>query len=177
MTYVKRRKAWKLSRAHSYSHSRAHSPTFLSHQPRHSTFSNPSVALSMSQFILQPFRCFTNVTAHSQSSFSNLSVTSSTSQLILQPFRRFTYVTAHSPTLPFLHLRHSSFSNPSFDSPTSKALRLIHLASLPCHKRFCLETKIARKFHHIHWFTLPVCRPICIARGRKRLSAAYLKFG
>ena len=64
-------------------------------------------------------------------SFSNLSVTSLTSQLILQPYRRFTYVTAHSPTLPFLHLRQSSLSNPSFASPTSQALHLIHLASRP----------------------------------------------
>ena len=54
-----------------------------------------------------------------------------TSQLILQPFRRFTYVTAHSRTLPLLHLLHSSFSNPSFASPTSQALHLIHLASRP----------------------------------------------
>ena len=46
-------------------------------------------------------------------SFSNLSVSSPTSQLILQLFRRFTYVTAHSPTLPLLHLRNNSFSNPS----------------------------------------------------------------
>ena len=49
-----------------------------------------------------------------QEKLSKLSVTSPTSQLILQPFRRFTYVTAHSPTLPLPHLRHSSFSNPSF---------------------------------------------------------------
>ena len=61
-----------------------------------------------------------------QNSFSKLSVTSPTSQFILQPFRRFTYVTAHSPTLPLLHLRHSSFSNPSFASPASQALHLIH---------------------------------------------------
>ena len=53
-----------------------------------------------------------------QSSFSNLFVASPKSQLFLQPFRRFTYVTAHSPTLPLLHLRHSSF-NSSFASPTS----------------------------------------------------------
>ena len=65
---------------------------------------------------------------------SNLSVTLPTSQLILQPFRRFTYVTAQSPTLPLVHLRHSSFSNPSVASPTSQALHLIHLASRPCHK-------------------------------------------
>ena len=60
-------------------------------------------------------------------SFSNFSITSPTSQLILQPLRRFTYVTAHSPTLPLLHLRHSSFSNP-FAFPTSQALHLRHLA-------------------------------------------------
>ena len=66
-----------------------------------------------------------------QSSFSNLSVTSPTSQLNFQPFRRFTYVTAHSPTLPLLHLRHCSLSNPSFASPTSQDFHLIHLASRP----------------------------------------------
>ena len=54
------------------------------------------------------------------------------SQLILQPFRRFTYVTIHSPTLLLLHLRHSSFSNPSLASPTSQALHLRHLANRPC---------------------------------------------
>ena len=59
-------------------------------------------------------------------------VTSPTSQLILQPFHRFIYVTVHPPTLPLLHIRHSSFSNPSFASPTSEALHLIHLASRPC---------------------------------------------
>ena len=87
---------------------------------RHSSFSNLSVALPTSHFILQPFRCFTY-----------LSVTSPLSQLVLQPFRRFTYVTVHYLTLPLLHLRHSSFSNPSFASPTSQALHLRHLASRP----------------------------------------------
>ena len=65
-------------------------------------------------------------------SFYNISVTSPTSQHILQPFRRFIYATAHSPTLPLLHLRHCSFSNPSLASPTSQALHVIHLASRPC---------------------------------------------
>ena len=114
------------------------------------TFWNLSVTSPTSQFILQPFSRFSYVTisslnspdrAHSRTlsslhlrhnSFSNLSDTWSTSQLILQPFRRYTYVTAHSPTLPLLHLCHSSFSNPPFDSPTSQALHLIHLASRPC---------------------------------------------
>ena len=45
--------------------SRPHSPTFPSLHLRHSQFSNPSVALPTSQLILQPFRCFTYVTAHS----------------------------------------------------------------------------------------------------------------
>ena len=63
-------------------------------------------------------------------SFSNLSVTSPTSKLIIQPLRRFTYVTVHSLTLPLLHLRHSSFSNPSFASPPSQDLQLMHLVGL-----------------------------------------------
>ena len=65
--------------------SSAHSPTFPS---RHSSFSNPSVASPTSQLILQPFRRFTYVTAHSptlpllhlrHSSFSNPSFASPTS--------------------------------------------------------------------------------------------------
>ena len=88
--------------------SRAHSPKFPSLHLRHSSFSNPSVALPTSQLILQSFRCFTYVTG-----------TSPTSHLILQSFRRFIYATAHSTTLAPLHLRHSSFYNPSVDSRTS----------------------------------------------------------
>ena len=83
----------------------------------------------MSLLILQPFRLFTYVTAHSpivpllhqlHSSISNPSVALPTSQLILQSFRCFTNVTAHSPTLPSLYLRHSSISNRSVASPTSQ---------------------------------------------------------
>ena len=104
------------------------------------SFSNPCVTSPTSQLSLQPFRCFTYVTAHSQtltslhlrhSSFSNPSIALSTSQLILQPFRCFTCVTAHSPTIRLLYLRHSSFSNPSFASPTSQGIHLIHLESRP----------------------------------------------
>ena len=43
----------------------------------------------------------------------------------------FTYITAHYPTLLSLHLRHNSFSNPPLASPTSQALHLRHLTSLP----------------------------------------------
>ena len=46
-------------------YSRAHSPTFPSLHQRHSSFCTPPVALPTSQLILQPFRCFTNVTAYS----------------------------------------------------------------------------------------------------------------
>ena len=108
-----------------------HSPTLPSLYLRHSSFFNPSVASLTSQFILHP--SFASPTSQAlqlihlesqQSSFSNLSVSSPTSQLILQPFIRFTYVTAHYPTLPLLHLRHSSLSNPSFASPTSQAHHL-----------------------------------------------------
>ena len=118
-----------------------------------SSFSKLSVASPSSQLILQPFRSFTYVAVHSptilslllrhriftyvtwraarneRSSFSKLSVALPTSQLIFQPFPRFIYVTAHSPTLPFLHLRRSSFSNHSFASPTSQALHFRHLTS------------------------------------------------
>ena len=45
--------------------------------------------------------------------------------LILQTFCHFTYVAAHSPTLPLLHLCHSSFSNPSFASLTSQIFTCI----------------------------------------------------
>ena len=69
----------------------AHFPTIPLLNPRHSSFSNPSVALPMSQLILQPFHCFTYVMAHSptlpglylcHSSFSNLSFASPTSQAL-----------------------------------------------------------------------------------------------
>ena len=120
-----------------------HSPTLTSLYLRHSSFSNPSVASPTSQFIIQPFFCFSYVISsslNSPCSFSNLSVTSPTSQLILQPFRLFTYVTDHSPTLLLLHLRHSSFSDPSFACPMSQALHLIHLASRPCHSNVRITT-------------------------------------
>ena len=61
--------------------------------------------------------------------------------LILQPFRHFTYATAHSPTLPLLYLRHSSFSNPPFASPTSQAHHLRYLAS-----RTCISPTLITKF-------------------------------
>ena len=72
----------------------AHSPTFPSLYLRYGSFSNPSVASPMSQFILQPFFRFSYVTSRAPSPI----------------FRRFTYVTAHSPTLLSLVLRHRLFT-------------------------------------------------------------------
>ena len=102
---------------------------------RHSSFSYPSVASPTSPFILQPFFRFSYVTSSSLNSpgESPMDVlrhfTYVTTPSLTLP--SLTYVTAHSPTIPLLHLRHSSFSNPYFTSPTSRALHLIHLASLP----------------------------------------------
>ena len=94
------------------------------------SFSNLSVTSPTSQLILQPFRRFTYITAHSPTL-----LLLHLSQLILQPsllhlchssfsnLHYFTYDTAHSPNLPLLHLSqlilqpsllhlwHSSFSN------------------------------------------------------------------
>ena len=60
----------------------AHSLTFPSLHLRHSPFSNPSVALPTSHIILQPFRCFTYITAHSPNLLS-----------VLLHHKLFTYVT------------------------------------------------------------------------------------
>ena len=135
--------------------SSAHSPTFSSLHLRHNSFSNPSVNLSTSQFILQPFRCFTYVTVHPNpsfaypksqahsptfpplhlrhNSFSNPSVALPTSQLILQPFRCFSYVTVHFPTLISLLLHHKlilqrfrHFTYVTTHSPTLPSLYLRH---------------------------------------------------
>ena len=70
------------------------------------SFSNLYIISPTPKRILQPFRRFIYVTAHSPKP----SVASPTSQLILQAFRRFTYVTAHSPTLLSLLPRHRLFT-------------------------------------------------------------------
>ena len=132
MTYVKRRKGWRMScdvaelilqPFRHFTYVTTYSPTLPLLHLRHSSLSNPSFASPTSQALLRH---------NKQSPLAKLSVTSPTSQLILKSFRRFSYVITYSPTLPLLHLRHSSFSNPSFASPTSQALHLIHLACRPC---------------------------------------------
>ena len=74
---------------HEPSLSCAHSPCFPSLHLRHSSFSNPSLALPTSQLILQPICCFTYVTAYSPTLLS-----------LLLRHRIFTYVAwraAHGP--------------------------------------------------------------------------------
>ena len=51
-----------------FSYVTAHSPTLSSLYLRHSSFPNPSVASPTSQFILQPFFCFSYVTSSSLNS-------------------------------------------------------------------------------------------------------------
>ena len=101
-------KAWRMSRAYSYSHSRAHSPTF--------TVTSPT-----SQLILQPFPRFTYVTAHSPTLISPL-----------LRHRIFTYVTGFSLTSQDFHLRHRIFTYVTGFSLTSQDFHLRHLASRPC---------------------------------------------
>ena len=102
--------------------SRAHSPTFLSLHLCRSSFSNPTVALSTSQFILQPFHRFTSITAHSpnlpllhlcHSSFSNPSFASPTSQAL-----HLIYLAS----CPGIFRKQSSFSNLSVTSSTSQLI-------------------------------------------------------
>ena len=79
------------------------------------------------------------------------------SQLILQPFHHFTYFTAHSPTLPLLHLHHSSFSNPSFassaHSPTFPSLYLCHSSFYKPSITLPMSQLILKPFHCFTYIT------------------------
>ena len=157
-----------MSKAHSYSHSKAHSPTFPLLHLSHNSFSNPSVALPSSQLILQLFCCFTYITVHSptllslylhHSSFSNSSVASPTSQFILQPFCHFTYVTAHSPTLPLLQelilqpFRHFTYITAHSDSPTFPSLYLHYSSFSNSSVASPMSQLILQPFFHFSYIT------------------------
>ena len=64
VTYIKRRKGWRMSCDVGEVTERLENEQSAAHL-RHNSFSNHSVALPLSQLIFQPFRCFTYVTAHS----------------------------------------------------------------------------------------------------------------
>ena len=95
-----------------------------------SSFSNISITSPMSQLILQLFRRFTYLTAHSptfpslhlrHNSFSNSSVALPTSQFILQPFNCFTqsqYIL--QPFFRFSYVTSSSLNSPG-EPPMQRA--------------------------------------------------------
>ena len=107
----------------------AHSPTLPSLHLRHSSFSNPSVALPTSQFILQHFRCFTYVTAHSATLLS-----------LLLRHRLFTWRAAHEKR----NLKH-------YEGGVSRHLFLVYLAPrlLPSQglHEFITEDQSNESFH------------------------------
>ena len=80
-----------------------HSPTLPSLYLRHSSFSNPSVALPTSQFILQPFFRFSYVTSSSLSSPGEPPM-------------------VHAP---FLFLCHVIQDNSYFNRPSDEEIRLL----------------------------------------------------
>ena len=79
-------------------------------------------------------------------------------------FRHFIYVTAHFLTLLSFLLRHSSFSNPSFASPTSQALHFRHLASRPC-----------LKLSSAHSLTFPSLHLLYVTAHSPNLPLLYLR--
>ena len=81
--------------------SSAHSPTFPLLHLHHNSFSNPSVALSASQLILQPYHCFTYIADHSPILL-----------LLLLSHRLFTLVTwqaAHETNCSLTSLNYSRY--------------------------------------------------------------------
>ena len=95
-----------------------------------------------------------------------------TSLLILQAFRRFTYVTPHSSTLPLFHLRHSSFSNPSFASDIPQDFHLCHLA---CHPYWLLKLTDMTSFGS-YYGTLVVSTADCHPKGPGLDSRLYPRY-
>ena len=122
-----------MSGAHSYSHSRAHSPTFSSLHLRHSSFSNLLVTSPKSQLILQRFRCFTYETGHGP-----------TLLLLLLRHWLFTYVTwqaAHGYHIFIPSVSSSSSCLPGRDCGARKA------AAVP--KRFRPKPRIPSLVGHL----------------------------
>ena len=113
---------------------------------------------------------FSAITISMSSAHSpTFTVTSPTSQLILQTFRRFTDVTPHFPTLSLLHLRHSSFSNPSLELPTSHLIfQPAHSPSFPSlhlrHSSFSnpsLDLPTSQALHLCHLASRPCYSILC----------------
>ena len=158
-----------------------------------SSFSNLSVTSPTSQLILQSFRRFTYVTAHSptlpllhlrHSSFSNPSFASPTPQalhlihlasrpcfksLFSLPRVEWKSVDAHSPNFQSLHLRHNSFSNHSVALPTSQLI----LQPLRCFTYVTVHSPILlslllrhRLFTYFIWRAAHALNPFFVAESR-----------
>ena len=132
---------------------------------RHKSFCNLSPASPTSKLVLQPFRRFTYVKGHSIQPFRCFSYVAGTSRTspgeppmafyqVYSIFALFSNPSSlhlrqnHSVTFPPLHLRQSSFYNPSVASPTSQALHLCHLASCPCVWQAAHLLKTCPATHH-----------------------------
>ena len=91
---------------------------------------------------------------------------------------------AHCQNFPLLHLRHSSFSNPSvalsthspfsspcFASPTLQALHLHHLASCPLCGHICLAFLFFNIRTNLEFFQSVICNKIIVShRSNMRLN-------
>ena len=140
VTYVKQRNDWRMS----CDVGKAHSPIFPPLHLRHSSFSNPSVALPTSQIILQSFRCFTYVTAHSpivpllhvrHSSFSNPSFAFPTPQalhlrhLASRPWTPYSFLVLRPAALPPGKVPGTHFIGGWVDPKTTLDMACTHLTS------------------------------------------------
>ena len=131
----------------------------------HNSFCNPFVALPTSQLILQPFRCFTHVTARSLTLLS-----------LLLRHRLFPYVTwrtAHvtiikMPTFLSLHLHYNSFSNPSVALPTSQII-------LQPFRRFTYVTAHTQTLPLLHLRHTSFCNPSFASPTSQALHLRHLR--
>ena len=89
----------------------AHSPNFPSLHLRHSSFSNPSVALPTSQYILQPYRCFTYFTSSSLNSPGEPPMVG----FVVDESKSWQVFLRDSPVFPY-HRLHSTLTSCSFHS-------------------------------------------------------------
>ena len=131
VTQEKRKKGWRMNCEVGEATESLENEQSSQLQPEQSSFSNLSITSPTSQLIVQPFCCFTYVTAlcptlpslHLRhSSFSNPSIALPMSQLIIQSFHRFSYVTGSSlmsPGEPPMH-----FSNVQIQIASKSAYKI-----------------------------------------------------
>ena len=101
-------------------------------------------------------------------------------ELILQTSSHFTYVTAHSdsPSFQSLHLRHSSFSNPSLALPTSQLIiQYFHCFTyVTDHSPTLLLLFLHHRiFTYVTWRATHVCNVLGMIEEEKMNSFSYAK--